>query len=131
METALPLFYLSEIVALLIVSTINLIIVLISQKSYRTLRDYVSFTKIIDKNSFADVLSEQEVVFCGDANEKVSSVLSYQLKAEFVDVKASANYMALPAYQQFLKQDFVDVAYFEPFYLKSFQSAVSKVKGLK
>ncbi len=87
--------------------------------------------KIIDKNSFADVLSEQVVVFCGDANEKVSSVLSYQPKAEFVDVKASANYMASPAYQQFLKQDFVDVAYFEPFYLKSFQSAVSKVKGLK
>ena len=54
-ETALPLFYLSEIVALLIVSTINLIIVLISQKSYRTLRDYVSFTKIIDKNSFKPI----------------------------------------------------------------------------
>ena len=54
-ETALPLFYLTEIVALLIVSTINLIIVLISQKSYRTLRDYVSFTKIIDKNSFKPI----------------------------------------------------------------------------
>ena len=54
-ETALPLFYLSEFGALIVVSLINLIIVLISRKSYRTLRDYVSFTRIIDKNSFKPI----------------------------------------------------------------------------
>ena len=54
-ETALPLFYLSEFGALIVVSLINLIIVLISRKSNRTLRDYVSFTRIIDKNSFKPI----------------------------------------------------------------------------
>ena len=54
-ETALPLFYLTEFGALIIVSIINLSIVLVSRKSYRTLRDYVSFTKIIDKNSFKPI----------------------------------------------------------------------------
>ena len=54
-ETALPLFYLSEFGALIVVSLINLISVLISRKSNRTLRDYVSFTKIIDKNSFTPI----------------------------------------------------------------------------
>ena len=54
-ETALPLFYLSEFGALIVVSLINLIIVSISRKSYRTLRDYVSFTRIIDKNSFKPI----------------------------------------------------------------------------
>ena len=54
-ETALPLFYLTEFGALIIVSIINLSIVLVSRKSYRTLRDYVSFTRIIDKNSFKPI----------------------------------------------------------------------------
>ena len=34
---------------------INLIVTLISRKTYRTLRDYVSFTRIINKNSFKPI----------------------------------------------------------------------------
>ena len=51
-ETALPLFYLTELGALLVVILVNIIVMFISKKSYRTLRDYVSFTRIIDKNTF-------------------------------------------------------------------------------
>ena len=54
-ETALPLFYLSEFGTILVVALINLVITLISRKTGRTLRDYVSFTRIIDKNSFKSI----------------------------------------------------------------------------
>ena len=54
-ETALPLFYLSEFGAFIIVALINLFVTLISRKSDRTLRDYVSLTRIIDKNSFKPI----------------------------------------------------------------------------
>ena len=33
--------------------------------------------------------------------------------------------------RQYNNQDFEDVAYFEPFYLKDFVAGVPKVKGLK
>lgn len=54
-ESALPLFYLSEFVTLLVVGGINLFITIVSKNSYRTLRDYVSFSKVIDKNSFKPI----------------------------------------------------------------------------
>ena len=54
-ETALPLFYLSEFGAVLVVAIVNLFVTLISRKSGRTLRDYVSLTRIIDKNSFKPI----------------------------------------------------------------------------
>ena len=54
-ETALPLYFLTELGALLVVIIVNLIVTLISRKTSRTLRDYVSFTKIINKNSFKPI----------------------------------------------------------------------------
>ena len=54
-ETALPLYFLTELGALLVVIIVNLIVTLISRKTSRTLRDYVSFTIIINKNSFKPI----------------------------------------------------------------------------
>lgn len=54
-ETALPLFYLSEFATILIVTFVNLFVTLLSRKSGRTLRDYASFTKIVDKLSFKPI----------------------------------------------------------------------------
>ena len=54
-ETALPLFYLSELATILIVVFVNLLTMLLSRKTGRTLRDYVSLTRIIDKNSFKPI----------------------------------------------------------------------------
>ncbi|MBO4543529.1 MAG: tRNA (adenosine(37)-N6)-threonylcarbamoyltransferase complex dimerization subunit type 1 TsaB, partial [Bacteroidales bacterium] len=85
---------------------------------------------IIDEHSFGDYLLQKPIVFCGNAVEKVQSVIAYQRNAHFSNVVCSAAYMAKLAYDKYVQQQFVDVAYFEPFYLKAFQSAVSKVKGL-
>jgi uncharacterized RDD family membrane protein YckC len=57
-ETALPLFYLSEFATLLIVGTVNIAVVLISRKTGRTLRDYVSLTRIIDKSSYKSITEQ-------------------------------------------------------------------------
>ena len=57
-ESALPLYFLSEIATLLIVIGVNAIIMLISRKTGRTLRDYVSLTMIINKNTYKPI-SEQ------------------------------------------------------------------------
>lgn len=85
---------------------------------------------IVQENSFADILSKHVVVFCGNAVNKVQTVLQHP-QAVFASVNCSAKYMTDIAFVYYNEQKFVDVAYFEPFYLKSFQSAVSKVKGLR
>ena len=54
-ESALPLLYFSEFATLLIVGGVNAITMLISRKTGRTLRDYVSLTRIIDKKSFKPI----------------------------------------------------------------------------
>ncbi len=85
---------------------------------------------IIDKHSFEDLLTQHTILFCGNAVNKVKPILEWQDKARFVNVVCSAEYMSNLAYHKYLQQQFVDVAYFEPFYLKAFHSVVSKVKGL-
>ena len=75
--------------------------------------------EIISEESFA-VISDK-IYFIGDSNEKVQSVLT---KSNFVFLDAiqypSAKEMSSISYQKYLEKDFVDVAYFEPYYLKDF-----------
>ena len=42
------------------------------------------------------------------------------------NIHPSANEMSLLSFEKFSNQDFVDVAYFEPFYLKDFLITTSK-----
>ncbi|MEC4003183.1 tRNA (adenosine(37)-N6)-threonylcarbamoyltransferase complex dimerization subunit type 1 TsaB [Flavobacterium sp. SUN052] len=79
----------------------------------------------------AEVLTEEsfdtitgKVYFVGDSNEKAKAILS---KSNFIFlddlVFPSANEMGLLSFQKFENKDFVDVAYFEPYYLKDFMFA--------
>ena len=78
--------------------------------------------QIITEESFADI--SETVYFIGDSNEKVKSVLT---KSNFVFLDdhfyPSANEMSGISYKKFQENDFVDVAYFEPYYLKDFMFA--------
>ncbi len=76
----------------------------------------------------AEVLTEESFTsyketlhFIGDSNEKAKSVL---INANFVfhdtNVFPSANEMSLLSFKKYQNQDFEDVAYFEPYYLKDF-----------
>ena len=86
--------------------------------------------KIVDENTFAELLSEQKVLFCGNGMPKCRELLSTFPNACFVDAPISAKNMLPAALQKWQNSDFEDVAYFEPFYLKEYVAAKPVVKGL-
>jgi tRNA threonylcarbamoyladenosine biosynthesis protein TsaB len=82
---------------------------------------------IIDENSFAQVLSNGPVIFFGDGAGKCKAALQHNRNAVFVDnFVNSAKDILVPALQKLKAKQFVDVAYFEPFYLKDFIAGVKK-----
>ncbi len=83
--------------------------------------------KIIDDSSFFDLLEKQPVLFIGDGAEKCRPVITHP-NAHFTPLQASASGMILPALKAYKLHQFVDVAYFEPFYLKDFVAIPSKKK---
>lgn len=86
---------------------------------------------ILEENIYDEYLSDKRnVVLVGDCLEKIKSI--FELKNYFFDssIELSAKYMRVLSFEKYDKKEFADVAYFEPFYLKNFEAAPSKVKGL-
>lgn len=81
--------------------------------------------KIIDENSFSDILERGKVLFIGDGAEKCRSVITHP-NALFCSTFPKASAMAELAETELKEKRFKDVAYFEPFYLKEFVATVSK-----
>ena len=81
--------------------------------------------EIITENSFEDFTDT--VYFVGDCNEKCKTVLT---KENFIFLDGikypSANEMCALSFDKYKKSDTVDVAYFEPYYLKDFLITASK-----
>ena len=88
-------------------------------------------SKIVDDNTFAELLSKEKVLFCGNGMPKCKEILSAFLNAKFMDAPISAKNMLPAALRKWQKQEFEDVAYFEPFYLKEYVAAKPVVKGLR
>ena len=88
--------------------------------------------EVIDEQSFDEYLKDHKIYFFGDGAMKCEEILGKHENALFVpDLFPSASYMAAIAFERFQKGEFVDVAYFEPFYLKDFIAGKPKVKGLR
>lgn len=86
---------------------------------------------IVEENSFAKELENNQVVFFGDGAMKCKDLLDKNTNAQFdSELVASAAYMAKLSEQSFNSNKFEDVAYFEPFYLKDYVAGVSKNKVL-
>lgn len=83
--------------------------------------------KVIDVNSFSEELKNHRIFFFGNGAEKCKETLSSG-NAFFLDeaIYTSAANMVDVAMLKFSKKQFVDVAYFEPFYLKDFIATVAK-----
>jgi tRNA threonylcarbamoyladenosine biosynthesis protein TsaB len=81
--------------------------------------------EIITENSFEDL--EGTLYFIGDCSEKCKSVLNKE-NYIFLDeiVYPSAKEMSAISFEKFKINDTVDVAYFEPYYLKDFMITTSK-----
>ncbi len=88
-------------------------------------------SKIVDENTFAELLSKEKVLFCGNGMSKCRELLSIFPNARFMEASISAKNMLPAAFRKWQKQEFEDVAYFEPFYLKEYVAAKPVVKGLR
>src|SRR5690606_5497135 len=80
---------------------------------------------IIDESSFDTYLSSGKLFFLGDANEKVRGIIRHE-NAVFVPLLNSAGTVGEIAAVRFREEQFDDVAYFEPNYLKEFRVLKSK-----
>ncbi len=82
--------------------------------------------EIIDEASFKVFLGEGIVYFAGDGAEKCKEHIRH-LNARFINnIYPSAREMAIIASEKYKADDFEDVAYFEPFYLKDFVAGKPK-----
>ncbi len=75
--------------------------------------------QIITGDSFAEITDT--IYFIGDSNEKVKSILN-QPNHVFLDtfIYPSAHQMCALSFAKFQSNEFEDLAYYEPFYLKDF-----------
>ena len=86
---------------------------------------------VIDENSFGDLRQNHHLWLFGDGAPKLSKVFDNQQNISIVDgFKPSAAFMLPLADKALREQRFVDVAYFEPYYLKDFIAGKPHVKGL-
>ena len=87
---------------------------------------------IIDGDSFSDLKKDHHLYLFGDGADKCAEVFKNDSKITVIkDFYCSAKYMNILAQQKLDRRDFVDVAYFEPFYLKDFVPGTPTVKGLR
>lgn len=78
--------------------------------------------EIITEDSFSEFT--EKIYFVGDCAEKCKPVLTKENFVFLEDIKyPSANEMSKISYDKYQKSDTVDVAYFEPYYLKDFMIA--------
>lgn len=76
---------------------------------------------IVTNESFQDLLDIQPVCFFGNGAIKCKELLGGHPNARFIDsISASATSIGALAESKYENQDFEDLAYFEPFYLKQY-----------
>ncbi len=87
---------------------------------------------IVEENSFDQYLKKHTIYFGGDGATKCLPLLGNKTNATFIhDFVPSAVWVAALAHEQYKANQFVDTAYFEPYYLKDFVAGIPRVKGLR
>ncbi len=92
--------------------------------NYKQIRE--TQAEVIDENSFSEYLNRGKVYLVGDGSAKCSEVIVHDNIVFLNDKFPSAKEMAKLSYDKFINDDFEDVAYFEPFYLKDFVAGIPK-----
>ena len=87
---------------------------------------------IFSEESFVEEEKNQELILIGDGCAKSQDLFSQRKNIRiFPDILSSSLGMIPLSEKKFQEQDFEDVAYFEPFYLKEFIAGIPRVKGLR
>ena len=75
---------------------------------------------ILDESTFDIHLSQHTIIFFGDGAEKCKPLYGQKVNAQFIDFENSAAHLSELAQCKFKAGEIVDLAYFEPYYLKDF-----------
>lgn len=84
--------------------------------------------QVIDENSFSSWLNAHKILFFGNGAAKCRQALDHPNALFLGPLKVSARFMIGLVQEKYSKQEFEDVAYFEPFYLKNFIATIPKNK---
>ena len=84
--------------------------------------------KIIEKDSFKDILDQYQMIFFGNGAEKCRALIQHPNATFLEGIETSAKYMVSLAESSWQLKRFEDVAYFEPYYLKDFVATIPKNK---
>jgi len=87
--------------------------------------------KVVDFSTFAPQLEKHPVVFFGNGAAKCKSEIDHPNALFISDVKTSAQFMCSLGLKAYENNQFEDVAYFEPFYLKDFIAGIPRKNILK
>ncbi|MBK7291799.1 MAG: tRNA (adenosine(37)-N6)-threonylcarbamoyltransferase complex dimerization subunit type 1 TsaB [Chitinophagaceae bacterium] len=80
---------------------------------------------IIDETSFVEFLNTHKILFCGDGCKKLQTILRHE-NVTYSSTAANATHLAQLAFNRFKGNDFADLAYAEPLYVKEFYSSPRK-----
>ncbi len=87
---------------------------------------------VLEEDSFAEMRKKHHLYLMGDGADKLGELFFNSNSISVIkDFRCSARHHAQLATMAFNNNDFVDVAYFEPYYLKNFVPGTPTVKGLK
>ncbi|MDO5447752.1 MAG: tRNA (adenosine(37)-N6)-threonylcarbamoyltransferase complex dimerization subunit type 1 TsaB [Prevotellaceae bacterium] len=76
--------------------------------------------EVINEDSYKEYLEKGKVCFFGNGSDKCKEVIKHENAIFLPDVYPLAKYMMPLAERKYFNEEFEDVAYFEPFYLKDF-----------
>lgn len=96
---------------------------------YNSILDEVLPTEalIVNETTIEKLNTSQNIYFFGDGMPKCRELLQTLPKAQFIEnINPSSKNMGTLCYQKFINNQFEDVAYFEPFYLKDFMISSTK-----
>lgn len=83
---------------------------------------------IIENDTYDTLLDKNKIAFFGNGSDKCKEVSTHPNAIFINDVHPLASAMVPVAEEAFAVKDFVDIAYFEPFYLKEFVATTPKNK---
>ncbi len=84
--------------------------------------------KILDENSFSNLLKNKKLYFMGDGSGKIKGVIESPNAFWIDDLFPIAKDMIALSEKAFRENDFMDLAYSVPEYLKEYQTTVAKSK---
>ncbi len=80
--------------------------------------------EIIDSDTFNSFPKSKKMILFGDGASKCKTLINRENLFFPGDFRVSAAGMHIPVMQAFIEENFEDVAYFEPFYLKDFIATI-------